>query len=122
MFRFSDVPISRFSDVPISRFSDVPIFRCPDLFCAILQKTPPPNLNGKGCLPMSAKALRELDGENDVPTSNEDFPALEEKIYKAIEQLKAARAARAAAERSVARLREQIDHRAGELDSLRTEV
>ena len=77
---------------------------------------------------MSAKALRELDcdtevpASKEVPASNEDFPALEEKIYKAIEQLKAARAARTAAERSVARLREQLDHRAGELDSLRTEV
>jgi len=71
---------------------------------------------------MSAKALRELDGDNDAPASNEDFPALEEKIYKAIEQLKAARAARTAAERSVARLREQLGHRAGEFDSLRTEV
>lgn len=71
---------------------------------------------------MSAKALRELDGENDTPAPTEDFPALEEKIYKAIEQLRTARAARTAAERSVARLREQLDHRAGEMDSLRTEV
>lgn len=71
---------------------------------------------------MSAKALRELDAEPETPAPSEDFPALEEKIYKAIEQLKAARAAKASAERSVARLREQLGHRAGELDSLRTEV
>jgi uncharacterized coiled-coil DUF342 family protein len=71
---------------------------------------------------MSAKALRDLDGETEVPAPNEDFPALEEKIYKAIEQLKAARAAKATAERSAARLREQLDHRAEELGSLRNEV
>jgi uncharacterized coiled-coil DUF342 family protein len=71
---------------------------------------------------MSAKALRNVDGETEMPIPNEDFPALEEKVYRAIEQLKAARAAKAAAERSAARLREQLDHRAEELNSLRTEA
>ncbi|HWZ42476.1 MAG TPA: hypothetical protein VNW97_03325 [Candidatus Saccharimonadales bacterium] len=71
---------------------------------------------------MSAKALRNVDGETAMPTPNEDFPALEEKIYRAIEQLKAARAAKSVAERSAARLREQLDHRTEEINSLRTEA
>ncbi len=51
-----------------------------------------------------------------------EFPALEEKIYRTIELLKAAREARTAAERDVARLREQMEMREEELDGLRKEV
>ncbi|HEY6305313.1 MAG TPA: hypothetical protein VI488_02505 [Candidatus Angelobacter sp.] len=69
---------------------------------------------------MSPKA-RELETEIDRPAS-EDFPALEEKIYKAIELLKAARAAKAAAERDAGRLREQLEQREEELEMLRSEV
>jgi septation ring formation regulator EzrA len=69
---------------------------------------------------MSLKA-RELDSETERP-AGEDFPALEEKIYKAIELLKSARAAKAAAERDAGRLREQLEQREEELEMLRSEV
>jgi hypothetical protein len=52
----------------------------------------------------------------------DDFPALEEKIYKAIELLKSAREAKAAAERDANRLREQLEQREEELELLRSEV
>ncbi len=64
---------------------------------------------------------RELDTEIERP-AGEDFPALEEKIYKAIELLKSARAAKAAAERDAGRLREQLEQREEELEMLRSEV
>jgi chromosome segregation ATPase len=70
----------------------------------------------------ASKALRNLDGDDDVPAPGGDFPALEEKVHRAIEQLKAARAAKSSAERSAARLREQLTQRTGELESLRAEV
>ncbi len=56
----------------------------------------------------------------EVPES--DFPVLEEKIYRTIELLKAAREAKTAAERDNARLREQLEVREEELDSLRGEM
>ena len=70
---------------------------------------------------MSPKAARELDPETER-SAGEDFPALEEKIYKAIELLKAARAGRAAAERDAHRLREQLEEREEELQTLRSEM
>jgi septation ring formation regulator EzrA len=69
---------------------------------------------------MSLKA-RELESETERP-AGEDFPALEEKIYKAIELLKSARAGKAAAERDAGRLREQLEQREEELEMLRSEV
>jgi hypothetical protein len=69
---------------------------------------------------MSLKA-RELESEIEKP-AGEDFPALEEKIYKAIELLKAARTAKAAAERDAGRLRDQLEQREEELEMLRSEV
>ena len=69
---------------------------------------------------MSLKAARELEAETDRP--GEDFPALEEKIYKAIELLKSAKAAKAAAERDAQRLRDQLEQREEELEMLRSEV
>ena len=36
---------------------------------------------------MSLKLARELEPETETKTFNDDFPALEEKIYKAIELL-----------------------------------
>ena len=71
---------------------------------------------------MSLKALRELETENERPSGGEDFPALEEKIYKAIELLKAAREAKAMAERDANRLREQLEQREEDLEVLRSEV
>ena len=69
---------------------------------------------------MSVKS-RELETEMEKP-AGEDFPALEERIYKAIELLKSARGAKAAAERDANRLREQLEQREEELELLRSEV
>ncbi|HEY6251490.1 MAG TPA: hypothetical protein VI685_16145 [Candidatus Angelobacter sp.] len=71
---------------------------------------------------MSVKVMRELENDSEKPTSAEDFPALEEKIYKAIEMLKSAREAKAAAERDANRLREQLEQREEDLEVLRSEV
>jgi septation ring formation regulator EzrA len=71
---------------------------------------------------MSLKLARELEPETETRASNDDFPALEEKIYKAIELLKSAREGKAAAERDAGRLREQLEQREEELDVLRGEM
>jgi septation ring formation regulator EzrA len=71
---------------------------------------------------MSVKVIRELENESEKPVPTEDFPALEEKIYKAIELLKSAREAKAAAERDANRLREQLEQREEDLELLRSEV
>ncbi|HEX7286990.1 MAG TPA: hypothetical protein VF532_12460 [Candidatus Angelobacter sp.] len=70
---------------------------------------------------MSVKAAQEITVERERP-SGQDFPALEEKIYKAIELLKSARAGQAAAERDSTRLREQLEEREEELENLRSEM
>jgi predicted nucleic acid-binding Zn-ribbon protein len=70
---------------------------------------------------MPAKVAREAEPEMERP-SPEDFPALEAKIYKAIELLKAAKAGKAAAERDLQRLRTQLEEREEEVDTLRSEV
>jgi chromosome segregation ATPase len=70
---------------------------------------------------MSLKAARELEPETERPTGD-DFPALEEKIYKAIELLKSAREGKAAAERDAQRLREQLEQREEEFEVLRAEM
>ncbi len=67
---------------------------------------------------MSAKAMEDLT--TTVPA--DDFHALEEKIYRTIEKLKEAREAKAAAERTAARLREQLDGRDDQTQALRAEV
>jgi chromosome segregation ATPase len=67
---------------------------------------------------MSVKAMEEVHAT--VPA--DDFHALEEKIYRTIELLKEAREAKAAAERSAARLREQLDARDEQTQSLRAEI
>ena len=71
---------------------------------------------------MSLKAVRDLADVSGKPAPGEDFPALEQKIYKAIELLKSAREAKAMAERDANRLREQLEHREEELETLRAEV
>jgi predicted nucleic acid-binding Zn-ribbon protein len=71
---------------------------------------------------MSVKVARELDPETETKTFNDDFPVLEEKIYKAIELLKSAREGKAAAERDAQRLRDQLEQREEELDVLRGEM
>src|SRR5260370_592171 len=70
---------------------------------------------------MSLKAAREFEPETERP-AGEDFPALEEKIYKAIELLKSARAAKAAAERDANRVRTQLEECEEELETLRASV
>jgi septation ring formation regulator EzrA len=65
--------------------------------------------------------MRAVEAENER-SAGEDFPALEEKIYKAIELLKSAREGKAAAERDAGRLREQLETREEELDVLRGEM
>jgi chromosome segregation ATPase len=80
----------------------------------------PSDAKGREHISMPAKAARELDSEIER-RSPEDFPALEAKIYKAIELLKAAKAGQAAAERDVQRLRRQLEEREEELETLRSE-
>ncbi len=67
---------------------------------------------------MSAKDIEEVSAE--VPA--EDFQALEEKVYRTIELYKAAKDARATAERDVKRLREQLEEREEENEAMRREL
>lgn len=67
---------------------------------------------------MSVKAVRESLPE----VAPDDFHSLEEKVYRIIEMLKSAREAKSAAERDVARLREQLELREEETESLRAEI
>lgn len=67
---------------------------------------------------MSVKAETELAFEG----STNEFVSLEEKIYRTIELLKTAREGKAAAERDLARVREQLEAREEETDSLKAEV
>lgn len=71
---------------------------------------------------MSVKVARELENDTEKLVASEDFPALEEKIYKAIELLKSAREAKAMAERDANRLRDQLEQREEEIELLRSEV
>ncbi len=67
---------------------------------------------------MSVKNVEEVSAE--VPA--EDFEALEEKVYRTIELYKAAREARATAERDAKRLREQLEEREDENEAMRREL
>jgi predicted nucleic acid-binding Zn-ribbon protein len=67
---------------------------------------------------MSVRAVEEVSQQ--VPA--DDFHALENKVYRTIELYKAAREARVAAERDVNRLREQVEQREEEIDTLKKEV
>jgi hypothetical protein len=67
---------------------------------------------------MSVKTEEEVSAE--VPA--EDFQALEEKVYRTIELYKAAKEARATAERDTKRLREQLEEREEENETLRREL
>lgn len=58
--------------------------------------------------------------ETDVKSG--EFQSLEDKVYRAIEMLKAAREAKAAAERESDKLRDKLASREEELDTLRSEV
>ncbi len=67
---------------------------------------------------MSVKAVREFSPD----VSPDDFHSLEEKVYRTIEMLKSAREAKVAAERDVARLREQLELREEEIETMRRET
>jgi len=67
---------------------------------------------------MSVKMVEEVSAE--VPA--EDFQALEEKVYRTIELYKAAKEARATAERDAKRLREQLEEREEENETMRREL
>ncbi|HZQ90719.1 MAG TPA: hypothetical protein VFA60_02895 [Terriglobales bacterium] len=69
---------------------------------------------------MSVKAVREIDDARD--NRGDDFESLEAKVYQTIELLKAAREARAAAERETQRVREQMREQAHEFEALRREL
>jgi predicted RNase H-like nuclease (RuvC/YqgF family) len=67
---------------------------------------------------MSGRALEEVSTQ--VPA--DDFEALEAKVYRTIEMYKAAREAKTAAERDVKRLREQLEERDQEVQTLRRDM
>ena len=67
---------------------------------------------------MALKAVEQLADQ--VPA--DDFQALEEKVYRTIEMYKAARQAQAAAERDAQRVRQQLEDREDQLDTLRREA
>jgi predicted nucleic acid-binding Zn-ribbon protein len=67
---------------------------------------------------MSVKTVEEVSAQ--VPA--EDFQALEEKVYRTIELYKAAKEARATAERDAKRLREQLEEREEENESMRRQL
>ena len=66
---------------------------------------------------MSVKAVRELES---LPS--DEFQSLEDKIYRTIEQLKAAREAKQHAEAELARVRQQISGQRGEVEALNREL
>jgi predicted RNase H-like nuclease (RuvC/YqgF family) len=67
---------------------------------------------------MAVRMAEEVSGQ--VPA--DDFQALEQKVYRTIEMYKAAREARAASDRDVQRLREQLEEREEEVEGLRREM
>ncbi|HUS19716.1 MAG TPA: DUF4201 domain-containing protein [Terriglobales bacterium] len=58
----------------------------------------------------------------EVEATSTDLQSLEEKIYKTIELLKAAREAKSTADRDVKRLRQQLEDREDEHERLRSEL
>src|SRR6266849_1382811 len=89
--------------------------RCPQgggVYCGEVQ-----NPSGKSAI-MALKAVEHVADQ--VPA--DDFEALEEKVYRTIEMYKAARQAQAAAERDAHRVRQQLEEREEQLDTLRREA
>jgi hypothetical protein len=58
----------------------------------------------------------------EVAPVNAEFKSLEEKILRTIEMLKSAREGKAMAERDTARLREQLNEREEEVETMRQEL
>jgi chromosome segregation ATPase len=71
-------------------------------------------------LEVSMSSLAE--GQLAFEGSTSDFQALEEKIYRAIELLKEARAQKAAAELEMVSLREALESKAAETEALRRQL
>ena len=67
---------------------------------------------------MALNAVEQVTEQVEV----DDFQALEDKVYRTIELYKSAREARSVAERDVKRLREQLEEREEEVDTLRREM
>ncbi len=67
---------------------------------------------------MNLRAVEEVSTQ--VP--EDDFQALEDKVYRTIELYKSAREARSIAERDVKRLREQLEQREEEVEGLRRDM
>jgi len=67
---------------------------------------------------MSLKVADEVPAQ----VHPDDFQALEDKVYRTIELYKSAREARAVAERDAKRVREQLEEREEEIDTLRQEM
>jgi translation initiation factor 2B subunit (eIF-2B alpha/beta/delta family) len=65
--------------------------------------------------------LKAVEGFADQ-VQTDDFEALEEKVYRTIEMVKVARQAQATAERDTGRLRQQLEERDEELQTLRRET
>ncbi|HSS97671.1 MAG TPA: hypothetical protein VLK33_11610 [Terriglobales bacterium] len=65
-----------------------------------------------------AVMMEEVSGQ--VPA--DDFHALEEKVYRTIELYKSAREAKVTAERDTKRLREQLEEREEEVESMRRDM
>ncbi len=63
----------------------------------------------------------KMDEEVSAQVPADDFQALEEKVYRTIEMYKSAREARSAAERDAQRLREQLEEREEEVETMRRE-
>jgi uncharacterized coiled-coil DUF342 family protein len=66
---------------------------------------------------MSVKAVREAE-----LLPGDEFQSLEDKIYRTIEQLKAAREAKQQAEAELARVRQQVASQRGEAEALNREL
>ena len=64
----------------------------------------------------------KMDEATETHVPADDFQALEEKVYRTIELYKSAREARAAAERDANRLREQLEEREEEVETMRREM
>ncbi len=62
------------------------------------------------------------EGQLAFEGSASDFQTLEEKVYRTIELLKAARAEKAAAEQEAASLRESLEAQVAESEALRTQL
>ena len=67
---------------------------------------------------MAVSMMEEVSGQ--VPA--DDFQALEDKVYRTIELYKSAREGKATAERDAKRLREQLEEREEEVESMRREM